>query len=91
LTTSVIRAASSRSDEVEAQLVALELDVGAAGHVGDQHAHVVADQRGSVCWYRLASTLMADACRPALCAKPTPDVGLGGSGADVRDRRDGVR
>ena len=78
--------------QVEAELAALHLDAGATGHVGDEHAHVVADRLGLL----VLVERRVDADRARVQARLVgergrSDVGLTRVGRHVRQLADRVR
>ncbi len=78
--------------EVDAELLALEFDGGAAGHVGDQHAHGVADPRGVDVLVEVRVDLDGRGVQARLVREGgDPDVGLVRGGGEVHDLGDGVR
>ena len=78
--------------QVVAELAALQLDRGAAGHVRDQHPHVVADQGGVDVLVEHRVDLDRGGVQPGLVReRAQPDVGLVGVRRDVGDLADRVR
>ncbi len=77
--------------QVEAELAALQLDRGPAGHVGDQHPHVVADQRRVDVLVEHRVDPDGGGVQPRLVReRGEADVGLVGVGGDVGDLADRV-
>src|SRR5699024_7661956 len=78
--------------EVEAQLATFELDAGTAGHVRDQHPHVVADLARVDVLVQVRVDPDGAGVQPRLVRERAgADVGLAGERGDVGDLADRVR
>src|SRR5690606_31320445 len=77
--------------QVHAELLGLQLHRGASGHVGDQHAHVVADQGRVDVLVQVRVDLDGGGVQPGLVREGgDADVGLVGGRGDVGDLGDGL-
>src|SRR5699024_4105877 len=77
--------------QVEAQFAPLQFDTGPPGHVGDEHAHVVAHPaRGHVLVQVRVDADGAGVQPGLMCEGAGPDVGLPGERGDIGDLADGM-